>query len=356
MKKLFSDLKVVELASVLAGPAVGMFFAELGADVLKIENTNGGDLTRKWKQKEEDPDAPASSYYYSVNWNKKVLFRDLKDQQDFDEVLELISVADVLITNFKFGDDIKFGLTKDFLRSRFPQLIIGDIKGFEDSNRVAYDAVLQAETGFMSMNGTSDSSPLKMPVALIDILAAHHLKEGILVALINSLKYNAGAYVQVSLFGAAVASLANQASNYLNQNTIPKREGSLHPNIAPYGEIIKTKSGDEIILAVGTDQQFKNLCFALNIRELSEDFRFSSNSSRILNRELLIKLLNENSIKYETQELVSTFENLQVPAGLIRNLKQVFDQSTAQKMILEQKEEDGSISKRVSSVAFKIEF
>jgi hypothetical protein len=88
MKNIFSDLKVVELASVLAGPAVGMFFAELGADVVKIENTNGGDLTRKWKQKDESLDAPASSYYYSVNWNKKVLFRDLRQQQDFDEVLE----------------------------------------------------------------------------------------------------------------------------------------------------------------------------------------------------------------------------------------------------------------------------
>jgi crotonobetainyl-CoA:carnitine CoA-transferase CaiB-like acyl-CoA transferase len=356
MKNIFSDLKVVELASVLAGPAVGMFFAELGADVVKIENTNGGDLTRKWKQKEEDPDAPASSYYYSVNWNKKVLFRDLRQQQDFDEVLEFISMADVLITNFKHGDDIKFGLTKDFLRARFPKLIIGDIKGFEDSGRVAYDAVLQAETGFMSMNGTIPSGPLKMPVALIDILAAHQLKEGILIALINKLKTNVGAYVQVTLFGAAVASLANQASNYLNQHTIPKREGSLHPNIAPYGEIIKTGSGDEIILAVGTDPQFKNLCFALKVDKLSDDSRFSSNSFRILNREMLLELLNKSSINFDTQELLSAFEHLQVPAGLIRNLKQVFEEPSAQKLILEQEELDGSISKRVSTVAFKIEF
>ena len=356
MKNIFSDLKVVELASVLAGPAVGMFFAELGADVVKIENTNGGDLTRKWKQKEEDQNAPASSYYYSVNWNKKVIFRDLKQQQDFDEVLELISVADILITNFKPGDDIKFGLTKDFLRNRFPKLIIGDIKGFEDGSRVAYDAVLQAETGFMSMNGTASSGPLKMPVALIDILAAHQLKEGILIALLNKLKTNVGAYVQVSLFSAAIASLANQAANYLNQHTIPKREGSLHPNIAPYGEIIKTRSGDEIILAVGTDSQFKSLCFALNIEDLSQDYRFSNNSARILNRSLLLKYLNECSIEYDTQDLLNAFENLNVPAGLIRNLKQVFDQSSSQKMILEQEENDGSISKRVSTVAFKIEF
>ena len=155
-RKIFKGLRVVELASVLAGPAVGMFFAELGAEVIKVENKSGGDLTRRWKQTGEDPTSDTSSYYHAVNWNKKVLFFDLLNQHDYNEVLQLIATADILISNFKAGDDVKLNLVSVDLAKKFPSLIIGEIAGYTDSTKVAFDAVLQAETGLMSINGTSD--------------------------------------------------------------------------------------------------------------------------------------------------------------------------------------------------------
>ena len=165
VKEYFKGLKVVEFASVLAGPAVGMFFAELGAKVIKIENINGGDLTRHWKQSNEDANSPSSAYYHSVNWNKTSIFMDLLSKTYYELAMNHISNADIVIVNFKAGDSEKFGLENSRLLEKFPNLIIGEIVGYPDSDRVAYDAVLQAETGFMSMNGLPETGPLKMPIA-----------------------------------------------------------------------------------------------------------------------------------------------------------------------------------------------
>ena len=197
MSAIFKNLKVIELANVLAGPAVGMFFAELGADVIKIENkTTNGDVTRSWKLTTENPNQKGSAYFASVNWNKKSLFLDLKDAFDKTKVLELIKDADIVIANYKKGDAEKLGMDYESLKKTNPKLIYAHISGFgEDSSRIAFDIVLQAETGFMFMNGTSESGPIKMPVALIDILAAHQLKEGVLVALIKRMQTNEGSKV-----------------------------------------------------------------------------------------------------------------------------------------------------------------
>jgi crotonobetainyl-CoA:carnitine CoA-transferase CaiB-like acyl-CoA transferase len=243
MKTLNSikELTVIELSTVLAGPSVGMFFAELGAKVIKIEHPTIPDVTRSWKLPYEQHDVPVSAYFSSVNYGKSYLTLNLLDTDDYSNFIELIKNADILLTNFKRGDDHKLGIETKKLQQLNKRLIIGKISGFgEESDRVAYDLILQAETGFMSMNGTTDSGPVKMPVALIDILAGHQLKEGILLALMDRQLTGKGSEVSVSLYDAAVCSLANQASNFLMTGHIAKRMGSLHPNIAPYGELFQT--------------------------------------------------------------------------------------------------------------------
>jgi len=354
VKEYFKGLKVVEFASVLAGPAVGMFFAELGAEVIKIEHKNGGDLTRHWKQSNEDATSPLSAYFHSVNWNKTSIFMDLLNKTDYELAMNHISNADIVIVNFKAGDSKKFGLENSRLLEKFPNLIIGEIIGYPDSDRVAYDAVLQAETGFMSMNGLPETGPLKMPIAFIDLFAAHQLKEGILIALLERSKSNKGSVVSVSLYESAIASLVNQASNWLNNHQVPGLVGSLHPNIAPYGEVLITMDQQQILLAIGTDQQFNKLCLILGNKSISDLEEFKTNIQRVKNRTKLKEILQQLFNNFNADEFLVECNLNKIPAGKINNLKQVFELESAMKMILEQKEKDNSISKRVSTIAFKI--
>jgi len=340
MTKIFKDLKVIELANVLAGPSVGMFFAELGARVIKIENKlTHGDITRGWKLPSEPLDSEISAYFASVNWKKKSIFLDLTNSVDKKKVLKLIADADILISNYKSGDDRKLGVDYKSIKKINPSIIYGHITGFgKDSNRVAYDLVLQAEAGFMSMNGTRESGPLKMPVAFIDLFAAHQMKEAILVGLINKLKTGKGGYYSVSLYDSAVASLANQASNFLMAGHIQGLEGSLHPNIAPYGEIVTTKDRKKIVLAIGNDKQFKNLCLALEAPEIFEDKRFDNNVNRIKFRADLYKILQESFFKLSSKTILPVLHRKNVPAGEVKNISEVLKSKEAKKLILKEKE------------------
>lgn len=356
MNNYFSHLKVVELATVLAGPATGMFFAENGAQVIKIENKrSGGDPVRQWKVNGEEKSSATSAYYHAVNWNKEVVFADLTLADDRKTVRTYIAEADILLVNFRKGDADKYQLSNDLLRSEFPTLIIGVIEGFPGSSRAAYDAVLQAESGLMSLNGNSDSDALKMPVAFIDLFAAHQLKEGILTALLQRMTTGKGSVVTVSLYNSAIASLANQASSYLNLNIEPRRSGSLHPSIAPYGETFRTADGKQILIAAGTDRQFSSLCMILKLNDLINDPMFSANPSRVKNRNLLADRIASEIIKRYSDELTDALHANDVPCGIVRNVSEVLDDPSAAGIILSQKESDGSISKRVATVAFQID-
>ena len=356
LNNFFKDLKVIELASVLAGPAVGMFFAELGAQVTKVENkTTGGDVTRGWRLPKENKDNSVSAYYCSINWNKQVLMLDLKKETDRLQVLELIKEADVLIANFRKGSAEKLGMDYAALSTVNPGLIYGAIYGFgADINRPAFDVVLQAETGFLYMNGEPGRPPVKMPVALIDILAAHQLKEGLLIALLQRERTGKGAMVSTSLLEAAIASLANQATNWLMVGHIPEKMGCRHPNIAPYGDIFYTKDKKALILAVGTEKQFVQLAKVLGQENLATDPLYSTNTSRVANREILKDQLEPLIVKYNRDELLDLFHQNGIPGGSIRNMKEVFELEQAQNMILEEEWPNGLISKRVKTVAFKV--
>jgi len=353
---IFKDLTIIELSSVLAGPAVGLFFAELGAKVIKIENKlKGGDVTRSWKHSVEDPKAKSSAYYHSVNWNKEALFVDLADQQDYNKVSALIESADIVISNYRPTTAIKLKLDYDSIKQINPSIIFGLITAYGDEDdRPGFDALLQAETGWMYMNGQADSPPTKMPVALIDLLAAHQLKEGLLVALIKKLKTGTGSKVTVSLYDAAVSALANQASNFLNLGIIPQRKGSQHPTIAPYGDLFITKDNKYILLAVGNDNQFRKLCTILDCTNLSDNPDYKTNAARVTNRAALIDKLEPTIKKITSNKLITLAIKHDVPLGPIKNLEELFRDNQSQKLILSQEESDGSESKRIKTAVFKL--
>jgi crotonobetainyl-CoA:carnitine CoA-transferase CaiB-like acyl-CoA transferase len=355
IQSLFKGVKVVELASVLAGPAVGTFFSELGAEVVKVENkTGGGDVTRQWRLPNETKQGP-SAYYASVNWNKKSIFLDLTDREDKRKADQLITEADIIITNFKKGDDLKFGLTYEEVKAISPAIIYGRISGFGTENdRVAYDLILQAETGFMSINGEPEGPPTKMPLALIDLLAAHQLKEGILCALLKQ-KDNPGQpfLIEVNLYESAVASLINQATNWLMNGNIPKPIGSLHPNIAPYGEVFATKDSRLITLAIGSDGQFTKLCGVLRCKEAAAQSRFSNNVKRVEHREELAEILREEIQKQNAGELLDDLHENRVPAGEIKNVKQVFESEEVQDLLLRERI-DGRDTIRPKTAVFNL--
>lgn len=333
---MFTRLKVLELASVLAGPSVGQFFAELGAEVIKVENlTTGGDVTRSWKTTGEETD-DRSAYFCSCNWGKKSIALDLRLKGDREKVLRLAARADIVVASYKPGDAEKLGVGYEQLKIRNERLIYGQINGYgSDDDRVGYDAVIQAESGFMDLNGEKGGSPTKMPVALIDVLAAHQLKEGLLVALLKREKSGHGCLVEVSLIQTAIASLVNQATNWLVAGKLPTRQGSAHPNIAPYGETFTTKDGKQLILAVGSDRQFELLLSVIGPgTDQKVAAQYTTNSDRVRNRESLTKILSQSIREQNAGVLLPALHRLKVPAGLVQNVKDVLETPAAKSLLM----------------------
>ena len=332
---MLRDLKVLELASVLAGPSVGQFFAELGSEVIKIENLKtGGDVTRTWKGAGEQTD-DRSAYFCSVNWGKKSVAVDLNTTEGKRVVQKLAAACDVVIASYKPGDAEKLGVSYEQLKKVNKKLIYGQVTGYgSDKDRVGYDAVIQAESGFMDLNGEKNGVPTKMPVALVDVLAGHHLKEGLLLALLNRERTGEGSLVEVSLIQTAISSLTNQATNWLVANKLPSRQGSHHPNIAPYGESFLTKDGKRILLAVGSDRQFFDLLHVLEIDPITFEQKFSTNHRRVENREELGKVLGEKIINLHASELLLKIHQYKIPAGIIQNVRDAFEMKEAKNLLM----------------------
>lgn len=333
---MFQDLRVLELASVLAGPSVGQFFVELGAEVIKVENVNtGGDVTRTWKSAGEQTD-DRSAYFCSCNWGKKSVALDLASAEGKQMVMKLAKRSDIVIVSYKPGDAEKLGVSYYQLKTDNPTLIYGQITGYgNDNDRVGYDAVIQAESGFMDLNGEKDGSPTKMPVALIDLLAAHQLKEALLLALLHRERTGEGGFVEVSLIQAALASLANQATNWLVGKKLPTRTGSAHPNIAPYGDSFMTKDSKRMLLAVGSDRQFEDLMRVLEIDDSIIAKKFSSNQKRVEYRSELNGLLADKIKQVSADELMKRLNAKKIPGGIIQNLQGAFEMKEATEILLQ---------------------
>jgi crotonobetainyl-CoA:carnitine CoA-transferase CaiB-like acyl-CoA transferase len=352
MSAFFQDLKVVELAGVLAGPAAGMFFAELGARVIKVENKRaGGDVTRGWRVSGESDEGP-SAYYASVNYAKEVFMADFTRREELQRIKDELTDTDIVISNYLPRVARKFELDYESLAGDHPDLIYLDLQGYERQERPAFDVVLQAETGWISMTGTDREHPAKLPVALIDVLAGHQLKEAALLALIHRARTGEGSYTSCSLEAASLSALANQASNYLMALKVAEPMGTGHPNIAPYGDWFESKDGIRFVLAVGSEAHFSAL---IKILGMEEDRRFSTNASRVKNREALNNLLRPAIAAFSFSDLSSAFRAAGVPFGEIKSLDRVLESEAARKMILEE-ETEGKRTERLSGIAFKPSF
>lgn len=348
-KSLFSGLRVIDLSSVLAGPSVAMFFAELGAHVIKIENPlTEGDVTRKWKLPTEDQSKKDSSYYASVNFGKEIQFLNFESSIDKSTFYELIKEADIVITNFKESALNKFNINYNHLMAFNDKIIFAHLSSFQIEDKPAYDVIMQAETGWLAMTGEKDSLA-KMPVALIDVVAAHQLKEAILIALFRKEKISQGSHIKVSLEHAAISALVNQGANYLNEGHIPKPIGTCHPNIAPYGDIFYTADSLAFVLAIVSDKLFKVL-----VEEILKDVtfhHFRTNTLRLENRSELYKALSSKFREMEADVLFSQFDKFKIPYGKVKSMDKVFQNGQYNSMILEQNFENSY--QMLKSVAFE---
>jgi len=332
---MFKSLLVLECASVLAGPAVGAFFAELGATVIKLEPP-GGDVTRSWRLASESSESDVSAYFSCVNWGKHSLVLDLKQPDDLALAHQLVQQADILVANYKPGAAERLQMDYATLCALNPALIYAHLTGYGPSDaRTGYDALLQAESGFLYLNAHPGQPPTRLPVALIDILAAHQLKEAILVALLQRVANGRGDYLQVSLLASALASLANQASNWLVGGVDPQPLGLEHPNIVPYGSLYATADGAEIMLAIGSDTQFSALCQILGQPDLARDPRFVSNPLRVQHREVLQTLLRPLLASFAAEPLLARLWQAGIPAGQVQSVAQALAQPLAQELVLQ---------------------
>lgn len=336
MNTALSNVTVLDLSRILAGPWAGQVLADLGAEVIKIEKPLGGDDTRSWgppflqHTDSQDTSRADAAYYLCANRNKKSVTVDFTTPEGRALVQRLASKADVVLENFKVGGLKAYGLDYESLKAINPKIIYCSITGFGQTgpyaSRPGYDFLVQGMGGLMSITGRSaaepGSGPQKAGVAVTDILTGLYAAIGILAALNHREHSGVGQHIDLSLLDVQVACLANQAMNYLVSGKAPERLGNAHPNIVPYQDF-PTEDG-YMIIAVGNDGQFARLCTEMGIGELAADARFSTNKARVANRVELIERLNAVSRTRPTAAWVAALEKMGVPCGPINAIDAVF--------------------------------
>jgi crotonobetainyl-CoA:carnitine CoA-transferase CaiB-like acyl-CoA transferase len=326
--KPLGNLRVLELARVLAGPWAGQMLADLGAGVIKVERPEGGDDTRAWGPPfvEETGNTQSAAYFHATNRGKKSVALNFEKPEGLQAALRLARHADVIIENFKVGGLAKFGLDYASVKAINPGVIYCSITGFGQTGpyapRAGYDYIVQGMGGIMDLTGEPDREPQKIGVAFADIFTGVYATAGILAALNRRTATGTGAFVDMALLDTQVAVLANQAMNYLVSGTPPRRLGNAHPNIVPY-QLFPAIDGP-IIIAAGNDSQFIRLCELLEVSELAVDERFKANAWRIANRDALIARLETQTSSKKSTELLAKLEAAGVPAGPVNRLDQVF--------------------------------
>jgi len=326
-----AGFRVLDLSRILAGPWASQMLADLGAEVIKIERPGQGDDTRAWGP----PYMPAESgeptneaaYFQGANRGKHSVCIDISSLQGRALVLQLVEKCDVLIENFKVGGLEKYGLDYPSVKAINPKLVYCSITGFGQtgpySDRAGYDFMIQAMGGLMSVTGEPDGQPMKVGVALADVMTGLYAANAIQAALIHQLRSGKGQYIDLALLDVQVATLANQAMNYLASGVNPKRLGNAHPNIVPY-QAFQTADG-YLILAVGNDTQFSRFCDLAGRAELATDKRFAKNSNRVKNRDVLIPDLIGIMQTHSTDWWLERLNHKGIPCGPIATIDQVFD-------------------------------
>ncbi|HCN46291.1 MAG TPA: CoA transferase [Pseudomonas sp.] len=329
-----SHLRVLDLSRVLAGPWSGQILADLGAEVIKVERPGSGDDTRAWGppflKDGNGENTSEAAYYLSANRNKRSVTIDFTQAEGQKLVRELAAKSDVVIENFKVGGLAAYGLDYESLRQINPNLIYCSITGFGQTGpyakRAGYDFMIQGLGGLMSLTGRPDgeegAGPVKVGVALTDILTGLYSTVAILAALSHREQHGGGQHIDMALLDVQVACLANQAMNYLTTGTPPRRLGNAHPNIVPYQDF-PTADGD-FILTVGNDGQFRKFAEVAGQPQWADDPRFATNKLRVANRAELIPLIRQATVFKTTAEWVSQLERAGVPCGPINDLAQMF--------------------------------
>ncbi|MEC1520556.1 CaiB/BaiF CoA-transferase family protein [Neobacillus niacini] len=336
MKGALEGIKVLDLSRVLAGPYCTMILGDLGADVMKVEAPGGSDETRGWGPPFQNG---VSAYYLCANRNKRSITVNLKTEEGREIIRTLAKDADVVINNFKTGSMESWDLDYDSLKAINPRLVYCSITGFGETGPYrhlpGYDYIIQGMSGLMSITGNDESGPMKIGVAMVDILTGLYSAISIEAALLEREKSGQGQKIDMSLMDTAVSSLANVASNYLISGAIPRRLGNDHPNIVPYSTF-RAKDG-EMIIAVGNNRQFATLCEVMGISEMAADERFLTNEARVNHKRELTGIL-ENRLQIKpVDEWMELFSQHNIPCGPIAMMDQVFNhpQVLAREMVVE---------------------
>jgi len=320
-----AGLKVIDLTRVLAGPWATQTLADMGADVIKVERTDGGDDTRVWGPPfiGEDPSDKShdAAYYATANRNKRSLAVDIASPEGAEIVRSLAGTADVFVENFKVGGLKKYSLDYDSLSAINPRLIYCSITGFGQTgpyaSRPGYDFIIQAMSGLMSVTGQPPGAPgdepMKIGVALTDVLTGLYSTIGILSALNHRHSSGVGQNLDMSLLDVSVAAMANQALSYLVTGDTPQRMGNAHPTIVPY-QVFPTADG-HMIIAVGNQTQFENMSKVLGKPELAADPRFANNPGRLEHRTECVAEISALSVARSTAEWIELFGQHNVPCG-----------------------------------------
>ncbi|NMG42615.1 CoA transferase [Aromatoleum toluvorans] len=334
MSGALSHIRVLDLSRILAGPWAGQILADLGADVIKVERPGEGDDTRHWGppflQDATGQHPPVAAYFLGANRNKRSIAVDMTQAEGQRLLRELATHCDVVLENFKVGGLARYGLDYASLKAVNPRLVYCSITGFGQDGpyaaRAGYDFLIQGMGGLMSLTGRPDGEPgggpMKVGVALTDILTGLYAANAVQAALAWREKSGEGQHIDLALLDVQVACLANQAMNYLTTGVAPGRLGNAHPNIVPYQDF-PTDDG-YMILAIGNDGQFARFCEAAGDPALAADPRFASNQARVEHRATLIPLLNKLTIRRTTADWIARLEAAGVPCGPINTLADVF--------------------------------
>ena len=322
--------RVLDLSRILAGPWASQMLADLGAEVIKVERPGSGDDTRAWGppyMPDQSGEATSeAAYFHSANRGKQSVSIDIAQTQGQELIRNLVEHCDVFIENFKVGGLAKYGLDYASLQPLNPQLVYCSITGFGQdgpyAQRAGYDFMIQAMGGMMSLTGEADGAPQKSGVALADVTTGLYAANAIQAALIHQLKSGQGQYIDMALLDVQVATLANQAMNYLVTGNNPRRYGNAHPNIVPY-QSFRTSDGF-IILAVGNDAQFTRFCALAGKPEIATDERYRKNSARVRNRDSLLPMVIDIMQSKSSVDWLEQLNQRGIPCGPINSLDQVF--------------------------------
>ena len=318
-----AGIRIADFSRVLAGPYATMMLGDLGAEVIKVERPTDGDDTRSWGP----PHAAdgTSTYFQSVNRNKRSVWLDLADPADRAQAFALATSADVLVENLAPGTMGRFGLGYPDIEAVNPGVVYASISGFGTGAGAAmpgYDLLVQAMGGLMSITGPAPDQPTKVGVALVDVLTGLHATVGILAALHERSLSGLGQQVSVNLLSSTLSALVNQAQAVVGAGAVPRAMGNAHPSIAPY-ETLPTADG-VLVLAVGNDRQFGSLCEVLGL-DLAGDPGFATNPARVAHRDVLAGRLSEVLIRRPTAQWVADLTAAGVPAGPVNDIPAALD-------------------------------